>query len=196
MSGLHSIAKTDQKRWDRFLQEVDLSKTLFITGLEPGLNKWLRETLASVKMTTPHILNTEGPFVLDVYDSTLRNLVHVIVREQIEAIAIVGLKNDASKRLDAVNLFHQLKNHGISENQLKQMEYLLAHSYMNHLINSIVEWLQPFHEVGKGIDQTIKVLKSHPLIDSNLMIERFIIQMMDSSSMEISDGTYLKRIDN
>ena len=154
-------------------------KLAILTCMDTRLTELLPAALG-IKNGDANIIKNAGGVTVYMYGSVMRSLLIAVLTLGVEEIMVIGHTDCGVQGMIGEQLLKKLKERGI---QQKQMD-----SIRNRGID-LENWLNGFDSVEQSVEDTVHVLKSHPLMPSDVEIKGFI---MDSTTGLLQDVLCVK----
>lgn len=153
-------------------------KLAILTCMDTRLTELLPAALG-IKNGDVNIIKNAGG-VEDMYGSVMRSLLIAVLTLGVEEIMVIGHTDCGVQGMIGEQLLKKLKERGIQQEQIDSIK--------NRGID-LENWLNGFDSVEQSVEDTVHVLKSHPLMPSDVEIKGFI---MDSTTGLLQDVLCVK----
>ena len=169
----HNRAFVEEKRYDRFITNKYPDKKIAILScMDTRLTELLPEALGIKNGDVKIIKNADGgnahPF-----GSVVRSLNVAIYDLGVEEIMVIGHTDCGVQHMDSAKLIEKMKERGVSEETL---------GLINYCGIDFESWLSGFECAEDSVRESVNILKTHPLIPTNIVVRGFII---DSTTGEL-----------
>ncbi|MDD3404269.1 MAG: carbonic anhydrase [Hespellia sp.] len=162
-----------EKQYEKYETSKYPDKHLAIlTCMDTRLIELLPAALG-IKNGDAKIIKNAGGVITHPYGSVMRSLLVAIVELGVTEIMVIGHTDCGVQGLNAKEMLEELKQRGIKE------------KYIEIIRNSGIDfenWLSGFDSVEQSVQDTVYVLKNHPLMPENIEICGYI---MDSVTGEL-----------
>ncbi|MDD2979974.1 MAG: carbonic anhydrase [Hespellia sp.] len=143
-----------------------------LTCMDTRLTELLPAALG-IKNGDAKIIKNAGGVITHPYGSVMRSLLVAIVELGVTEIMVIGHTDCGVQGLNAKEMLEELKQRGIKEKHIE----IIRHSGID-----FENWLSGFDSVEQSVQDTVYVLKNHPLMPENIEICGYI---MDSVTGEL-----------
>ncbi len=109
------------------------------------------------------ILKTAGAIINHPYGSTMRSILVAVHALQADEVYVVGHHDCGMSNLDAAQLMKQMEANGVKQADFDRIDI------------DPYEWFQGFDRVEDSVTSSVNLIKSHPLIPSDLPVHGLII---------------------
>lgn len=165
------------------MQLDENKKALFVIGMDQDLQPLLQQVI-KIKPENMLTLQTYGPEIYQPYGDLMRDIVLAVHRENIEDIFVVGTQGEQRNAVDTRELLNKIcEQEGIQE-KLKTITFLFENCMPEFQGTTLSEWLAGSDTVVEGIQKSVKFLRDHPLMPSNLRVYGLVI---DKERAELSE---------
>lgn len=143
-------------------------KLAIVTCMDTRLTELLPKALG-LKNGDAKIIKNAGGVINHPYGSVVRSLLIAIYELGVRDIMIIGHTDCGVQKMDANKIMDTMKEQGVDIHQASPQKYGV----------DLTSWLQGFDDVEKAVQESITLLKTHPLIAKDVHIFGFI---MDSNT--------------
>lgn len=112
------------------------------------------------------LIKNAGGVVTHPFGSVVRSLLVAIVELGVTDVMVIGHTDCGVQNLDADEVIAHLKERGISEENINLMKYCGVDFH---------KWLSGFDTVENSVENTVKLLRNHPLIPKDVNISGFVM---------------------
>ena len=148
-------------------------KIAIVTCMDTRLVELLPAALG-IKNGDVKMIKNAGGAIENPFDSTMRSLLVGIYELGVNEIMIIGHTECGVQGMKAEEMLHLMKERGIPEEHI---------NLMRHCGIDLDKWLTGFTETPKAVKDTVELVKNHPLIPKDVLVEGF---MMDSLTGELT----------
>ena len=120
------------------------------------------------------MIKNAGGTITNPFDSTVRSLLVAVYELGVNEIMIIGHTNCGVQGMDANEMLSLMRERGISEEHIRLME---------HCGINLKEWLHGFEETDAAVEETVDLIKNHPLMPDDITVRGYI---MDSVTGEMT----------
>lgn len=120
------------------------------------------------------MIKNAGGTITNPFDSTVRSLLVAVYELGVNEIMIIGHTNCGVQGMDANEMLSLMRERGISEEHIRLME---------HCGINLKEWLHGFEETDAAVEETVDLIKNHPLMPDDITVRGYI---MDSVTGELT----------
>ncbi|MCL2797217.1 MAG: carbonic anhydrase [Firmicutes bacterium] len=180
----------EQKRYERYASaKKPAKKTAVLTCMDTRLTELLPAAL-NFKNGDGIIIKNAGALITHAFGSVMRSLLVAVYELGVEDILVIGHYDCGVKGLDASKMLQKMRERGIDADFLEPNSFpvgrglapaagRLADASDERVINccgvDLHQWLQGFESVEISVAETVKAIKSHPLIPSDIGVYGFIM---------------------
>ncbi len=147
-------------------------KLAILSCMDTRLTELLPAALG-IKNGDAKIIKNAGAVVTHPFGSVVRSLLVAIVELGVEEVMVIGHTDCGVQHIDADLIIHDLKERGISMENVELLKYAGV---------DFEKWLCGFNTIMESVQDTVKMLKEHPLIPKDVIIRGFI---MDTETGEL-----------
>lgn len=144
-----------------------------VTCMDTRLVELLPAALGIKNGDVKMIKNASGT-ITNPFDSTVRSLLVAVYELGVNEIMIIGHTNCGVQGMDANEMLSLMRERGISEEHIRLME---------HCGINLKEWLHGFEETDAAVEETVDLIKNHPLMPDDITVRGYI---MDSVTGELT----------
>lgn len=120
-------------------------------GLDPG----------DVKM-----IKNAGGVITDTFDSAMRSLLVAVYELGVNEIMVIGHTDCGVEGMKCEELYEIMKERGIDEHRIELIKRCGI---------DLDGWLTGFDSCGKAIEDTVELIRNHPLMASDVKVGGFVI---------------------
>lgn len=114
------------------------------------------------------LIKNAGGIISDPFDSTIRSLLIAILEYGVEEVMIIGNTDCLSTNLSSETIITHLIQRGITRETIQK----LKDQGMD-----IDSWFHGFENIKTSINNSVSLLKNHPLMPANIVIRGFIMDI-------------------
>ncbi|WMI81300.1 beta-class carbonic anhydrase [Anaerotignum sp. MB30-C6] len=112
------------------------------------------------------MIKNAGGLISHPYGSVIFSLLVAIYELGVDTVLVVGHDDCGGRALNGKAIVEKMKAKGITQDALDEVE-------RRH--RNPVEWLTGFGDVCQAVDNTVKIIKTHPLIHSGVDVYGFVM---------------------
>ena len=148
-------------------------KIAIVTCMDTRLVTLLPAALG-IKNGDVKMIKNAGGVITDPFDSTVRSLLVAIYELGVTEIMIIGHTECGVKGMNAKEMIHLMEKRGIPAETISLVERCGI---------DLEKWFAGFEESEQSVKDSVKLVKNHPFIPSDILVEGFI---MDSTTGELT----------
>ena len=169
----YNRAFVEEQRYDSFITNKYPDKKIAILScMDTRLTELLPEALG-IKNGDVKIIKNAGGGIAHPFGSVVRSLIVAIYDLGVEEIMVIGHTDCGVQHMDSAKLIEKMKERGVSEETL---------GLINYCGIDFESWLSGFECAEDSVRESVNILKTHPLIPTNIVVRGFII---DSTTGEL-----------
>ncbi|MFZ5639998.1 MAG: beta-class carbonic anhydrase [Bacillota bacterium] len=157
------VSKVPQKQ----LAIFTCMDTRLVDFLEPAMG---------IKRGDAKIIKNAGNTLVDPQGGVIRSLVVAIFLLGVEEVLVIGHKDCGMANIDAPALIRKMKDRGISETLLDNME------------PELLEWLGAFKDPVTNVVRVVDMIRNSPLIPKDIPVHGMIFDPRDGHLEVVSEG--------
>lgn len=163
------------KQYEQFATDKYPDKKLAIVScMDTRLTELLPAALG-IKNGDAKIIKNAGGVIRHPYGSVVRSLLIAILELGVTEVMVIGHTDCGVANLDADKLLQKMLDRGISMESIEFLKYSGIDFY---------KWLGGFDTVEQSVEDTVTMLKKHPLLPRDVVIKGFV---MDSDTGELKE---------
>ncbi len=136
-----------------------------VTCMDTRLVELLPAALG-IKNGDVKMIKNAGGTITNPFDSTVRSLLVAVYELGVNEIMIIGHTNCGVQGMDANEMLSLMRERGISEEHIRLME---------HCGINLKEWLHGFEETDAAVEETVDLIKNHPLMPDDITVRGYIM---------------------
>ncbi len=140
-------------------------KTAILTCMDTRLVELLPAALG-IKNGDVKLIKNAGGMITDPFDSTIRSLLVGVIELGVREILVIGHTDCGVAGINAESMIAHLRQRGISQDHIDMMRYCGV---------DFEAWLRGFDTVESSVDETVDLLRHHPLMPADVSIRGFVI---------------------
>lgn len=114
------------------------------------------------------LIKNAGGAILDLFDSTIRSLLIAILEFGVEEIMVIGHTDCGAAVISSEAITTHLLNRGIARNTIRKLKE-------DGL--DFDAWFQGLKSTERSVRKSVSLLKNHPLMPSNVVIQGFVMDI-------------------
>ena len=114
------------------------------------------------------LIKNAGGVILDTFDSTIRSLLIAILEFGVEEIMVIGHTDCGAAVISSEIIITHLLNRGIAWNTIQRLKEDGA---------DFDSWFQGLENTERSVQKSVSLLKTHPLMPSNVIIKGFVMDI-------------------
>lgn len=119
------------------------------------------------------IIKNAGGAISHPFGSVARSLIVAIYDLGVDEVMVIGHTDCGVQHMDSEHLVTKMKSRGVSEDAIRMIEYCGVDFH---------SWLSGFENVETSVEETVSIIRNHPLIPKDVGVSGFI---MDSTTGEL-----------
>lgn len=138
-----------------------------ITCMDTRLVELLPAALG-VRSGDVKLIKTAGSMIINPYDSTIRSLLIAVLEYGVDEVMVIGHTDCLSATISSETIITHLVQRGIERDTIQKLK---EDGF------DLDSWLQGMDNVKTAVKQSVTLLKTHPLMPSNVIIRGFIMDI-------------------
>ena len=119
------------------------------------------------------LIKNAGGVISNPFGSVVRSLLIAVYELGVETILVIGHTDCGVQHMDSRAMIESMKQRGVSQEAIDMIHYCGI---------DFEKWLSGFDDVNTSVQETVELLKHHPLIPEDVQIGGFV---MDSTTGEL-----------
>lgn len=140
-------------------------KIAIVTCMDTRLTELLPAALG-IKNGDCKIIKNAGGVVSSSFGSVVRSLLVAIIELGVDEVMIIGHTDCGVSHIDADMMIAHMEKRGISTETIDMIKYCGV---------DFEKWLAGFETVEKSVQETVDMLRNHPLIPKDVRIGGYVI---------------------
>ena len=162
----------DEKYQSYITSKYPDKKLAILTCMDTRLTELLPAALG-LKNGDVKLIKNAGGVISNPFGSVVRSLLIAVYELGVETILVIGHTDCGVQHMDSRAMIESMKQRGVSQEAID----------MIHCCGIDFEkWLSGFDDVNTSVQETVELLKHHPLIPEDVQIGGFV---MDSTTGEL-----------
>ncbi|MBN7773987.1 beta-class carbonic anhydrase [Clostridium aminobutyricum] len=156
----------ENKQYEKYIAgKYPDKKIAILSCMDARLTELLPAALG-LKNGDVKIIKNAGGVISSPVGSVMRSLVVAIYTLGVEEILVIGHYDCGMQNLDVNEIIKKMENRGVSEEKIEFMKYCGV---------DFDKWLSGFECVEESVSETVKFIKNHPLIPSDIHVDGLIM---------------------
>ena len=150
---------------------VPRKKMAIITCMDGRLSELLQQAL-NLKDGDAKIIRNAGATVTHPFGSVMRSLMIAVYQLGVEDILVIGHKDCGVQNMKASKITRKIEG--------KKLDFIGCCGV------DVSKWLEGFDNLDDSVRSTVNIIKTHPLMPSNIRVHGFIIDPADGKLEKVS----------
>ncbi len=156
----------EEKKYEKYAAgKLPQKKIAIVTCMDTRLTELLPAALG-IKGGDCKIIKNAGGVVSSTFGSVVRSLLVAIIELGVEEVMIIGHTDCGVAHIDADMMIEHMQRRGISTEAIDLIKYCGV---------DFENWLAGFETVEKSVEETVEMLRNHPLIPKDVRIGGYVI---------------------
>lgn len=162
----------DEKYQSYITSKYPDKKLAILTCMDTRLTELLPAALG-LKNGDVKLIKNAGGVISNPFGSVVRSLLIAVYELGVETILVIGHTDCGVQHMDSRAMIESMKRRGVSQEAINMIHYCGI---------DFEKWLSGFDDVNTSVQETVELLKHHPLIPEDVQIGGFV---MDSTTGEL-----------
>ena len=162
----------DEKYQSYITSKYPDKKLAILTCMDTRLTELLPAALG-LKNGDVKLIKNAGGVISNPFGSVVRSLLIAVYELGVETILVIGHTDCGVQHMDSRAMIESMKQRGVSQEAIDMIHYCGI---------DFEKWLSGFDDVNTSVQETVELLKHHPLIPEDVQIGAFV---MDSTTGEL-----------
>ena len=162
----------DEKYQSYITSKYPDKKLAILTCMDTRLIELLPAALG-LKNGDVKLIKNAGGVISNPFGSVVRSLLIAVYELGVETILVIGHTDCGVQHMDSRAMIESMKQRGVSQEAIDMIHYCGI---------DFEKWLSGFDDVNTSVQETVELLKHHPLIPEDVQIGGFV---MDSTTGEL-----------
>ncbi len=162
----------DEKYQSYITSKYPDKKLAILTCMDTRLTELLPAALG-LKNGDVKLIKNAGGVISNPFGSVVRSLLIAVYELGVETILVIGHTDCGVQHMDSRAMIESMKRRGVSQEAIDMIHYCGI---------DFEKWLSGFDDVNTSVQETVELLKHHPLIPEDVQIGGFV---MDSTTGEL-----------
>ena len=156
----------EEKRYEQYAaSKYPNKKIAILTCMDTRLIELLPAALG-LKNGDAKIIKNAGGVITHPYGSVVRSLLVAIIELGVEEVMVIGHTDCGVSHINADMMIHHLIQRGVSQDHIDMMRYCGI---------DFEAWLRGFDCVESSVEETVDLLRNHPLMPKDVVIKGYVI---------------------
>lgn len=165
----------DEKYQSYITSKYPDKKLAILTCMDTRLTELLPAALG-LKNGDVKLIKNAGGVISNPFGSVVRSLLIAVYELGVETILVIGHTDCGVQHMDSRAMIESMKQRGVSQEAIDMIHYCGI---------DFEKWLSGFDDVNTSVQETVELLKHHPLIPEDVQIGGFV---MDSTTGELLEA--------
>ncbi|WP_301703169.1 carbonic anhydrase, partial [uncultured Muribaculum sp.] len=140
-------------------------KIAIVTCMDTRLVELLPAALG-IKNGDVKMIKNAGGTITNPFDSTVRSLLVAIYELGVTEVMIIGHTGCGVQGMDANEMLNLMRSRGISDEHI---------NLMMHCGIDLKSWLHGFEDTHAAVEETVDLVRNHPLIPTDVTVKGYIM---------------------
>lgn len=155
-------------------------KVLLVVGMDQNLESVTKE-MNNLQANNILILQSYGPDILP-FGELMRDIIITVYQENVEEIIVAVPKDRPNNTRDIIKkIYENIEFQG----KIQTLDYLFKNCMSEYPKDSITEWLEGSEGSSNSMQNSVDVIRNHPLMPSNVKITGLLIENEKQSKITI-----------
>lgn len=150
-------------------------KIAIVTCMDTRLTELLPAALG-FKNGDVKVIKNAGGVISHPFGSAVRSLLIAVYELGVKEIMIIGHTDCGAQQLNSERMIRNMKARGITDENLQMLKYCGL---------NVDTWLNGFNDVESAVCKTVDLVKTHPLIPSDISVYGFIINSVTGELAQV-----------
>lgn len=162
----HNREFVKTKQYEQFATSKYPDKRIaIVTCMDTRLTHLLPAALG-IKNGDVKMIKNAGGTITNPFDSTMRSLLVAIYELGVNEVMVIGHTGCGVQGMDSAEMLNLMRQRGIDNEHI---------SLMRHCGIDLDSWLHGFDCTETAVEQTVDIVKNHPLMPHDITVRGFII---------------------
>lgn len=167
------------------MNSVENKKALFVIGMEDNMEHLLQQAV-NIHPNNMLILQIDGPVISQHFSDVMRAIMIAVYEEKVKEIFVFGKKDDSVNKAERQELLKKIYGNEELKEKLRTINYLFEHCTPEFPGIKLSEWLEGSKTSTEGIQKSVKMIRQHPLMPSDVQVHGLLIDKMGGKVSEIN----------
>lgn len=155
-------------------------KILFVVGMEHKLENFIQQKMKINPENMVYIYYNRLED-LEPFGNVMRNTIAAVYMENVEEIYLVSTNNDQKNEGSSLNKI--LRKIG-PQAEMQTLDYLFKNCMPEFPGKNISDWIEGSRTLADDIQNSMNVIRNHPLMPSDIKVSELLIEKIDSEPAE------------
>ena len=156
----------EEKKYEQYAtSKYPDKKIAILTCMDTRLVELLPAALG-IKNGDVKMIKNAGGMINGPFDSAVRSLLVGIIELGVEEVMVIGHTDCGVSHINAEMMIQHLIQRGVSQDHIDMMRYCGI---------DFEQWLRGFDSVECSVEETVDLLRNHPLMPADVVIKGYII---------------------
>ena len=165
----------DEKYQSYITSKYPDKKLAILTCMDTRLTELLPAALG-LKNGDVKLIKNAGGVISNPFGSVVRSLLIAVYELGVETILVIGHTDCGVQHMDSRAMIESMKQRGVSQEAIDMIHYCGI---------DFEKWLSGFDDVNTSVQETVELLKHHPLIPEDVQIGGFVIDSTTGELLEV-----------
>lgn len=144
-------------------------KVLFVIGMEHRIEQIIKE---NTNLNPENILILKSyEHVISPFGDLMRSILIAVYQENVEEIVVSTVQNNQKTRVNIEKIYENKE----LQDKIRILDYLFQNSKPEFPAGSIKEWLEGSKTSRESMQNSVNIIRQHPLIPSNINVREIFI---------------------
>lgn len=178
---VHNTKFVEEKGYEPFATSNLPDKRLVVLScMDTRLTELLPKAM-NLRNGDAKFIKNAGAVVTHPYGSVMRSILVAVYELTADEVIVVGHHGCGMSSLNAASMLDKMRHRGVSEDTLQQVNEQGVH------LNS---WLTGFHDIRESIQDTVDIIRSHPLLPKDVYVHGLVVDPQ-TGSLDVVDSGYV-----
>lgn len=164
------------ERYNKYaVNKYPQKKLAILSCMDTRLVELLPDALG-IKNGDAMMIKNAGGSIAHPFGSVVRSLIVSIYNLGVEEVMVIGHTDCGVQHMESDELIQKMKQSGITDEQLKLMQYSGV---------DFESWLGGFENVEESVKGSVNLIKNHPLIPKHIVVKGFVIDSITGALLEL-----------
>jgi carbonic anhydrase len=153
-------------------------KLVILTCMDTRLTELLPKAL-NLKNGDAKIIKNAGALVLQPFGNVMRSILVALYELNATEVLVIGHHDCGMTGLDPERVIAKMGNMGVDSATIRMLE---------HAGIDLKRWLIGFHSVRESVEQSVSIIRNHPLLPKGVPVHGMIIDPETGKLELVTDG--------
>lgn len=156
----------ENKEYEKYITSKYPDKKIAIVScMDTRLTELLPAALG-LRNGDAKIIKNAGGVISHPFGSAMRSLLIGIYELDVQEILVIGHTDCGARHTDSEKMIEKMKTHGIGQSNVDLLHYCGV---------NYDTWLGGFKDLEESIQQSVELIRMHPLVPENIMVYGLVI---------------------